>query len=177
MKIPIFAKDILSRFVETKIGLVAMKLGIIAFAPRHRIGISVVCIDQAGDILLLKHLFHPLSPWGFPGGWMDRGEDPEKCGRRELMEETGLEANIDGVVSVIHNQNPHHINIIYRAKVIETAPDLQLQTGEILEGKWFSPHNLPLPLRIDTLETLRSVWKEAGINFEFEPEDVIQHTF
>lgn len=48
-------------------------------------------------ILLVKRAKSILEggKWGFPGGFLDQGEDIKKCAQRELMEETGYEGVFD----------------------------------------------------------------------------------
>ena len=53
-----------------------MQLGILLTVPQQRIGVGVVVLDEIGRVLLLRHVFHPFAPWGVPGGWLHRHEDP-----------------------------------------------------------------------------------------------------
>ena len=57
---------------------------------RFAVSVAAVIIDDANRVLLLKHVFRPGSGWGIPGGFMNKGENPEKAVRRELAEEIGL---------------------------------------------------------------------------------------
>ncbi len=48
---------------------------------------------QGDQLLLVKRAVEPaVGQWCLPGGFMERGEVPEQTARRELHEETGLEA-------------------------------------------------------------------------------------
>ena len=54
--------------------------------------VKLIVYDKENNILLLqrsKKTPRPLG-WDFPGGGVDKGEDPETAGRREVFEETGL---------------------------------------------------------------------------------------
>ena len=56
---------------------------------------SVLLVDEAGRILLqLRDGDAPIGPnqWAIPGGHIEPGELPEAAARRELREETGIEA-------------------------------------------------------------------------------------
>jgi 8-oxo-dGTP diphosphatase len=58
----------------------------------HRFA-SVVLVDRRGWLLLQERDEHPVidpDRWGFVGGHVDDGEDPDDAAYRELEEETGL---------------------------------------------------------------------------------------
>ncbi len=61
---------------------------------RHPGGVGVVAVDDEGFVYLVRQFRYPFSKstLEIPAGKLDRGEDPEKAGARELMEETGLRA-------------------------------------------------------------------------------------
>lgn len=64
----------------------------------HRPAVRIVCFDAAGWILLLNWE-DPVSRerlWEPPGGGIDPGETPLQAARRELTEETGLDAALVG---------------------------------------------------------------------------------
>src|SRR6266403_3322626 len=58
---------------------------------RFTVTAGAVVSDDAGRVLLLHHRFRPGSGWGIPGGFVQRGEQPDEALRRELREEVGLE--------------------------------------------------------------------------------------
>ncbi len=59
---------------------------------------SVVLRDRQGRILLQRRTDFDL--WGLPGGVLELNEDWDSCARRELLEETGLEAGALRLVGV-----------------------------------------------------------------------------
>lgn len=57
-----------------------------------RTGASILVVDN-GKVLLVKRGKEPhKGKWSLPGGGQELGETLEDCARRELKEETGLEA-------------------------------------------------------------------------------------
>lgn len=129
----------------------AVKLAV----ARHRAGVTLVCFNQSDQVLLLRHVFHPLTPWDLPGGWLERDESPADCVLRELREETGLTAQLGPVVRLTRETEPSHIVITYLGRLNGSAPKPVLST-EILEAHWFAPDELPKKIRPATRMAIES---------------------
>lgn len=111
--------------------------------PRHRIGVVLVMMDDAEQVLLLRHVFHPYAPWGLPGGWLNRQERPAEGVLRELKEETGLTAVLHTILFADRQHNPPHLGIAYLGHL--QGGSLHL-SAEIVEAGWFPLDKLPEPL-------------------------------
>lgn len=61
----------------------------------HPGGAVAVALTETGRILLVRQFRYPFQRFLYelPAGKLDAGEEPEKCARRELEEETGYTAN------------------------------------------------------------------------------------
>lgn len=84
---------------------------------------------------------------GAPGGHLEVGEGLEACARRELKEETGLEARELKCIGVVRDaqENYDFIHFIF----VCTAWEGQLQVGEpekCAGWDWFPIDALPTPL-------------------------------
>lgn len=66
-----------------------------------RIGVGV-CVFKAGRLLLIRRAKPPRAgEWSLPGGAQELGETVAAAGRREVFEETGVDAAILGIVDVV----------------------------------------------------------------------------
>ncbi|MFB5089072.1 NUDIX hydrolase [Psychrobacillus sp. PGGUH221] len=65
--------------------------------PLILVGVAVAVINEQGEILLQKR---QDGLWGVPGGFIELGESTEEAGRREVLEETGLEVGKLDLVGV-----------------------------------------------------------------------------
>jgi ADP-ribose pyrophosphatase YjhB (NUDIX family) len=64
-----------------------------------KLGVSA-CVWREGKVLLVERAKPPAGLWAFPGGHVEPGESLEAAAARELAEETGLSARIDGLVGL-----------------------------------------------------------------------------
>jgi len=129
--------------------------------PRHRIGVGGVVIDNAGKILLLRHVFHPANLWGLPGGWLNRHEDPAAGALRELAEETNLQATVGSLVYSCYDLSPPHLGLAF---LLHATPGPLTLSNEIIEADWFAPGRFPgplLPFTLAAIEAALTVWGEA----------------
>jgi 8-oxo-dGTP pyrophosphatase MutT (NUDIX family) len=72
-----------------------LSLGVQLLTPRHHIGAVGVIFNDAGQVLMVEHVFRPYHAWGLPGGWVNRGENPAQTIQREVKEELNLTIDIE----------------------------------------------------------------------------------
>ncbi len=113
------------------------------FQPRYTIGVVGVIINDKKQVLLVEHVFHPEHPWGLPGGWIGRNEEPADAVARELKEELELDVKAKRVIYVKKPSNSH----IDMAFFCEASNSVGKISNELLDYKWVDSDQLP-PLRI-----------------------------
>lgn len=113
--------------------------------PKLFVGVSGVLLNDAGEVLLLRHRFHHRYPWGLPGGLMERGENLVQCWQREVREETNLSVAVDRLVA----QRTTALNIDFILQGRITGGEIVLDSTEILEAAFFPPDGLPAELHKD----------------------------
>jgi 8-oxo-dGTP pyrophosphatase MutT (NUDIX family) len=66
--------------------------------------INVVPVTPAGNLVLIRQFRHGTASlvWEIPGGMVDDDESPEQAARRELLEETGYEAEDMAFLGAVH---------------------------------------------------------------------------
>jgi 8-oxo-dGTP diphosphatase len=68
-----------------------------------RVGAYLLCRDHEGRILLSRYAapgYPDHGKWTMPGGGMEWGESAHETAHRELLEETGLTARLEGIAGV-----------------------------------------------------------------------------
>lgn len=105
---------------------------------KFTVSAAAIVTNDAGEVLLLRHLLRPRAGWGLPGGFMDAGEQPENAIRRELREETGLE--LDNVQMLRVRTIGRHVEILFRA---ESRGNAEIHSREITDVGWFELGELP----------------------------------
>ena len=89
------------------------------YPSRPLVGIGVAML-KPGAVLLVRRGKPPAAgSWSLPGGAQELGETAEQAARRELMEETGLEAgalllaaNVDSIHRDLSGQVQYHYTIL-----------------------------------------------------------------
>ena len=97
-------------------------------APTPAVG--VVCL-RGPEVLLIRRGRPPLAgAWSLPGGHIEPGERAADAALRELQEETGVEAELAGLLDVVDGLFPdpqggpgrHFVLIDYAARWLAGAP-------------------------------------------------------
>lgn len=107
--------------------------------PRFTMGVAGVVFNAEGQVLLVEHVFHPYVPWGLPGGWVERREDPAATLRRELHEELALSVEVGPVVAAEYLGHAH-VDLAYLCYATGIVGALNF---ELLDYRWIDPDDLP----------------------------------
>jgi len=123
-----------------------------ALNPTFSIGAAGVFLTPDGRVLVQRHVYRHLYPWGLPSGFLKTGETPEEGALRELAEEVGLTAKVEGIIGCyfIH---PQHLEVAVKGTIDPTQP-LRL-SHEIFEAVYVAPNALPETMPRDQKEMVR----------------------
>lgn len=106
--------------------------------------------EYNGKILLLKvrsKSSHDAGKWEIPGGKVKKHEFFDEALKREFMEETGLEINIDSLYNVIQNEytackSDEKIKSIQLIMNVSSSTDEVKISDEHDEYNWFTRQEL-----------------------------------
>lgn len=111
----------------------------------HPGAVVIVPLLDDGKIVLERQFRYPIGEvmFEFPAGKLDAGENPQFCGQRELLEETGYSANQWAYAGKTHLAIAYSTEIlhIYFAKGL-TLGERQLDDGESLDVFTTTPDEL-----------------------------------
>ena len=123
--------------------------------PRPVAAIGVICV-KGDEVLLIRRAAPPLQgDWSLPGGRIEWGERAGEAALRELFEETGVVAELTGLVEVadgLFGDGPvperHYVLVDYAARWLSGEP----RAGEDVADAAFHP--------LDRLDSL-GLWDET----------------
>lgn len=128
-----------------------LAVGVRLFAPKNYVGVMGVVFNSDGQVLLAHHVFRPDFPWGLPGGWVERGEDPALAIQRELHEELNLKVEVRRILFCVPQgekpttTTPLGLGLAYYCRVAEgiESPLGQMRQAksayEVLAAEWVDP--------------------------------------
>ena len=118
-----------------------------------------IITNSEGRVLLLHHRFRPGSGWGIPGGFIQRGEQPDEALRRELREEVGLEIEDMSLFKTRAFRNARQVEIVFRCRARGETEELSY---EIKRLAWFDPNELPKELPRDQADLIRLAVRDGA---------------
>lgn len=104
---------------------------------------GVKCIIENEDCILLIRNTYGRMQWTFPGGHIEKNENPEEAIIREVKEEVGLKIeNLKLLGKILSTKEYKKDNIFcFSAKAKDKG--IYIDKTEILEAKWFTIKELP----------------------------------
>ncbi len=111
--------------------------------PSFHVGAMCVIERSDGALLLVRNTYR--TGWGFPGGFLKRGETPIDAARRETEEEVGVEVELDDNPKVVVDPAMRRVDVIFtgRSKGTGAGGGPTPRSTEIVDVRWFPPTDLP----------------------------------
>ena len=120
-----------------------------AFVKRPHTGVGVI-VWRGDDVLLIRRGKAPFEgQWSIPGGTLEFGETLHEAALRELMEETGVKAEIAGLIDVYESVSDvtHYVMIDYAARWVSGEP---VAGDDAVDARFFSHEEAASRLQWDT---------------------------
>lgn len=108
----------------------------------HQGGVCIVALTKEEEVLLVEQFRYPYKKvlLEIPAGKLEKGEVPEKCGRRELQEETGARAAKFVTLGELYPSPGYCAEIIY----MYAATDLSFGEQSLDEDEFLSVRRVKL---------------------------------
>lgn len=106
---------------------------------RFQAAVAALVFDEYGRVLLFRHTYRKFE-WGIPAGSLEYHEQPADAVIREFYEETGMQAQIDRLMTVVSARENHHLTAVYLCRI--TGGEFK-PSHEISEMKYFDVNDLP----------------------------------
>ncbi len=113
--------------------------------PKVAVGAAVG--NEKGELLLVRRA--DSGVWLYPTGWADVGYSAAEVVVKEVLEETGIHAEVVRLIAVLDGLRLGFTRVPLYSLVFHcraTGGDLRAHPLETSEVGWFSPENLPQPL-------------------------------
>lgn len=104
------------------------------------VGVVGVVLNESGEVLLLKHTYRGKYPWGLPGGWLKRGEQPMEALKREFLEETGMTVEVLKPLVVEGDEDWPRVDLIFLCRMVD---DEFSSSDEVHSAEFFKLSELP----------------------------------
>jgi len=102
-----------------------------------------IIISNRKEILFVKHTYSRHF-WSFPGGGIEKGEDPKDAAKRELEEELGIHIEELKFIGTLFSDGEFRKDTIYcYVTRIPEGENIKKDELEIEELLWSSPNNPP----------------------------------
>ena len=140
---PICGNELISKMIEHRRRLVCRECGWINYDNPKPVAVCVAK-NIKGQVFVAKRNTSPgLNKWALPGGFVEKGEDPEDACLRELREETGMRGKITRLLGVFTHKVKIYENVLVIGYEVDVLNDAFLLNKELKEAKFFDLHTLP----------------------------------
>ncbi len=150
--------------------------------PEYSIAAVGAVLISNSRILLVERAYPPgAGKWSIPGGVIEPGERLGEAAKRELREETGLEAEPLGVLWVLNNiVRDESGRVKYHYVIVDVLFDSNSLRGELKPGgdaravSWFTLEEAMNSPRVSRT-VKRLLWRIKKYGFTYLPLEGVDH--
>lgn len=111
---------------------------------------DVVIHHPDKGIVIIKRKNEPFG-YALPGGFIDDGEQAENAARREMLEETGLDVELKGLLGVYstpdRDPRQHTLSVVFVGEA--KNPDAIHEGDDAASARFYRLDELPAPMAFD----------------------------
>ena len=101
--------------------------------PKHSVSVAGIVINEDGRVLVVQR--RDNAHWEPPGGVLELGETFEQGVAREVVEETGIEVEVDRLTGAYKNLTRGIVALVFRCHPVAGSPQ---ETDESQRVRWFT---------------------------------------
>ncbi len=105
--------------------------------PLHSVSVAGAVVRQDGRLLAIRRADN--GNWELPGGVLELTESPEAGVRREVLEETGIEVEVDELTGVYKNTTRGIVALVFRCK---PSGGTERTSAESTAVAWLTPEEV-----------------------------------
>ncbi|WP_380165639.1 NUDIX hydrolase [Jannaschia sp. R86511] len=112
--------------------------------PKHSVSVAGIVVDGDGRVLVIQR--RDNGYWEPPGGVLELNESFEAGVAREVLEETGVQVEVERLTGAYKNMTRGIVALVFRCHLVGRTTDAVV-TEEALATRWISVSD------VDTLLT------------------------
>lgn len=137
--------------------------------PRIRVAVALVEDDK---LLLVEHSKQDRKYWLLPGGGVEWGEEARAAAYRELLEETGVEAEIGKLLlvseSVAPDRSRHLLHLVFSGRRLRTLGATLPEGERITDVRWIAIDELGELVFHPPIQDVLAALGSSGLKFARE---------
>jgi 8-oxo-dGTP diphosphatase len=109
----------------------------VADTPKHSVSVAGIVVRDDGKILAIQR--RDNQHWEPPGGVLELNETFEQGVRREVLEETGVNVEVEHLTGVYKNMPRGIVALVFKCRPLDTATRC---TDEATEVGWLAANEI-----------------------------------
>ena len=111
------------------------------------VGVSAVIVRRGKLLLMRRRSAMGHQSWSTPGGYLEFGESPAICAKREAQEEVGYQGGDFSFLALTNDIfEDRHFVTVWMIGSADPAWEVTETSDEVMESAWFPALELPAPL-------------------------------
>jgi ADP-ribose pyrophosphatase YjhB (NUDIX family) len=115
-----------------------MAFDIARYRQGYSIGVGAVVLADAKALLVRLRYGPHLNQWAIPGGYVEPGETADVAVQREILEETGVSAEVEGLIAVRSRFSPEENSAYLVFLLLATTEEAHPDGVEVSDARYFA---------------------------------------